>query len=419
MHHPVHRRCRKKMKEKNRWVSLIACCVINLCLGSIYSWSVFSQAMAEYLNKTAGLSLNPGDLAIVYTVANCIGPVTMIIGGRVNDLFGPRFVIMGGGILFGAGMLMSGFAQSVGFIVFSFGVLGGLGLGMAYGSVISTAVKLFPDKRGFVGGITTAAYGISSVIIPPVISAVISGTDAPFAFKLTGTVFMVIIGVASLFVGTGKNDAASKNEKSDPGHDLGWRSMIKTSSFYLMLVILICGAFSGMMIISQASPIAISVMDMSAAEAAVTVSVLALFNTAGRIIAGSLSDRIGRIWTLRLSCTISALAEVCLLLSEHAGTALFYIGIAAVGLSFGGFMGVYPGFTADRFGLKNNSVNYGIMCIGFALAGYLGPLIAKSTYDTTGSYGQSFLYACLFSAAGLIFTFIYKLTVAKEKKEVK
>lgn len=396
------------MSNRKRRISLAACCLVNLCLGSLYSWSVFSQAMAGYLNETAGLSINPSDLAIVYTVANCIGPITMITGGMINDLFGPRLIIFAGGILFGGGMILSGSAQSPGFLIISFGIISGLGLGLAYGSTISTAVKLFPEKRGFVGGITTAAYGISSVIVPPIVSAIVTRTSAPFAFRAVGITFLVIIIISSLFIRRPENHSDTEVEKKAPAVDgVNWRGMIRTPVFYLMLILLLCGAFSGMMIISQASPIAVTMMGMSAQSAAVVVSVLALSNTCGRIVAGGLSDRIGRIGTLRLACLISIIAGGCLLISGRGIHVVFYLGIILAGLAFGSFMGVYPGFTADRFGIKNNSVNYGIMCIGFALAGYFGPLLARNAFNRTGSFENAFIYAAAFSLAGMILTFVY------------
>lgn len=399
---------------KNRNIILAACCFINLCLGSIYAWSVFSQAMTSYLNETVGLSLSAGDLAIVYTVANCIGPVTMITGGRINDAFGPKSVILIGGILFGGGLFMSGFAHSVGFLVLSFGILGGLGLGMAYGSTISTAVKFFPDKRGFAGGITTAAYGLSSVILPPVISSIVKRTGAPFAFKIIGLAFVVIIALSTFFVQKYPEDKEQPGMAIQNGKDTDWKDMIKMPVFHVMLVLLICGAFSGMMVISQASQIAVNLAGMTVEKAAVTVSILALFNMLGRFAAGFLSDRVGRLGTLGVSCVFSAVAEVCLLLSSRGYSALFYPGLIVVGLCFGAFMGVYPGFTADRFGARNNSVNYGIMCIGFALAGYLGPQLMKSIYNSTGSYGNAFLAAFVFAVAGLVLTYIVKILTRKE-----
>ncbi|MCR4833856.1 MAG: OFA family MFS transporter [Butyrivibrio sp.] len=401
----------------NKYIALIACLVVNLCLGSIYSWSVFSQAMTVYLNEVYGMSLNPGDLAIVYTIANSVGPITMIAGGWINDKFGPRNVIIVGGIMFGGGMFMAGFAKSVAYLCLTFGVIGGLGLGMAYGSVISTAIRLFPEKRGLMGGIATAAYGISSVIVPPVVSSIVAASSAPFAFKVTGAAFLIIIVSAAMFLGDIKTPVASTIKPVTKSNDKQWKDMLKMPVFYVMMLLLICGAFSGMMVISQASPIAVTMMGLSPANAAITVSVLALFNTAGRIVAGSLSDSIGRIGTLRLACVATAISELCLILSASYGLLLFFIGISIAGLSFGAFMGVYPGFTSDRFGLRNNSVNYGIMCIGFAFAGYIGPRIAKGTYDVTGSFKNAFVYAFVFSICGIVLTFIYDFIIRKAEKK--
>lgn len=97
--------------DKKRWIILIAACLINLCLGSIYAWSVFASSMTDYFNSHLNLNVTAGDLAIVYTVANAVGPITMISGGWFNDRLGPKKVIAIGGIMFGGGMILSGFAQ--------------------------------------------------------------------------------------------------------------------------------------------------------------------------------------------------------------------------------------------------------------------------------------------------------------------
>lgn len=185
---------------KKRWIILIASCFINLCIGSIYAWSVFSAPMAEYLSSVTGLSLTPGNLAIAFTITNSVGPITMISGGWINDRFGPKKVIFVGGLLFGGGMILSGFATSVGYLVLAYGIVLGLGTGMVYGCTISNSIKFFPDKRGLVGGITTAAYGISSVIIPPIANSLISRSGVTSAFIIIGIAFLIIVCAASFFI---------------------------------------------------------------------------------------------------------------------------------------------------------------------------------------------------------------------------
>ncbi len=398
--------------DKKRWVVLAAACLINLCLGSIYAWSVFASSMTTYFNDVLHLNVTAGDLAIVYTIANAVGPITMISGGWFNDRLGPKKVIALGGIMFGGGMVLSGFASSVGFLIVSYGLVSGLGLGMAYGSTISTSVKYFPDKRGLIGGITTAVYGLSSVILPPVVTMIVNRSDAPFAFKAVGAVFLVVVVGCTFFMeqcpeGYLPEGYTPPKQRTGSG-SMDWKAMLKTPVFYVMLLLLTCGAFSGMMVISQASAVAQNMVGMTAIAASGAVSVLALFNAVGRIAAGYISDKIGRINTLMSACILSILGLLCLYFSKTGSTITFYIGISIVGVSFGSFMGIYPGFTVDQFGAKHNSVNYGIMFIGFALAGYFGPQIMTNVYNGSGAYQSAFLIACGLSFAGVLLTFLYR-----------
>ena len=111
---------------RKRWFYLVLCCLINLCLGSIYAWSVFASPMAAYLSQFAGKTLTTGDLAIVYTIANAVGPITMISGGFFNDKIGPKAVIFTGGLMFGLGLIASGFVHSVGMLIVTYGLISGI-----------------------------------------------------------------------------------------------------------------------------------------------------------------------------------------------------------------------------------------------------------------------------------------------------
>ncbi|MFK4343110.1 MULTISPECIES: OFA family MFS transporter [unclassified Paenibacillus] len=408
---------------KKRWIILIASCFINLCIGSIYAWSVFSAPMAEYLSSVTGLSLTPGNLAIAFTITNSVGPITMISGGWINDRFGPKKVIFVGGLLFGGGMILSGFATSVGYLVLAYGIILGLGTGMVYGCTISNSIKFFPDKRGLVGGITTAAYGISSVIIPPIANSLINRSGVTSAFIIIGIAFLIIVCAASFFIEKCPSDFVpagwtpkTVNVGRSIQNDKDWKGMLSSPLFYIMILLLMCGAFAGLMCTSQASPIAQKMIGMSAAAATTVVSVLALFNTGGRIVAGYISDKIGRINTLAFSSVFSVIGLTLLYFSGEGSVLTFYIGISVIGLCFGALMGVFPGFTADQFGVRNNSVNYGIMFIGFATAGYFGPSIMSHVYSTDSSYQRAFVIAAVLGITGLVLTFVYKLAARKNLK---
>ncbi|WP_297295283.1 MFS transporter [uncultured Brachyspira sp.] len=223
---------------KKRWFILFVVCLANLCLGSIYTWSVFAAPMAEYLSGILGKTLTSADLAIVYTIANSVGPITMISGGWVNDKFGPKKVLFVGGMMWGLGMLLSGFATSVGFLIVSYALIGGLGLGMAYGTAISSCIKFFPDKSGLVGGIITAVYGFGSVALPPIVTMIVNKFDAPTAFKIVGVVFCIILAFCSFtiekcppnFIPDGWTPPEKKNSNSVTINK-DWKGMLKTPAF--------------------------------------------------------------------------------------------------------------------------------------------------------------------------------------------
>lgn len=389
--------------NKKRRIVLFSCCVINLCLGSIYAWSVFSSSMAEYLSVKTSTTITSQDLAMVYTLANSIGPITMISGGWFNDRFGPKKVLLIGTSLYGLGLILSGFAQSVAMLMLTYGLIGGLGLGMAYGCTISTVVKYFPDKRGFIGGVATAVYGLSSVIVSPLVVSIVQKSDAPTAFKSIGLSFLAIMVICSLFVSSKKEEKTKKLDETVDSKDLDYKGMLKEPIFYVMILLLMCGAFSGMMIVSQASGLAQNMVGMSAMAASTAVSILALFNASGRILAGYISDRMGRVFTLRLALLCSIVGVIVLYFTYNDDILKFYLGVSLIGLSFGSFMGVYPGFTADQFGAKHNSVNYGIMFIGFAAAGFFGPMVMKAV----PSYSVAFVVAFILCIVGLVLCNMY------------
>lgn len=405
--------------EKKRWIILIASCFINLCIGSLYAWSVFASPMAVHINEIHGLTgtvaVTAANLAIVFTVANLVGPVTMISGGFINDTLGPRWVILVGAVLFGGGFILSGFSGSIPFLVVSYGLGCGLGMGMIYGATVNNSVKFFPDKRGLIGGIATATYGFSSVLIPPVAHRMIGGYGILTTFRVLGILFFIIIVGCAFLIEKAPADFIPESMKGMQvktgvvaTDSKTWREMMANGRFYIMFLMLMCGAFSGLMIISQASPMAQKMIGMTAQEAALAVSVLALFNAFGRIMAGYISDKFGRVQVIRVVFLVSVAGLACLFMSGQGQNILFILGISLAGICFGAFMGIFPGFTADSFGPKYNSVNYGIMFIAFALAGTVGPLAAGKIVMRTGNYQMAFAVAGILAVLGFILTFIYR-----------
>ena len=198
--------------------------------------------------------------------------------------------------------------------------------------------------------------------------------------------------------------------KSSRHKDYTPLEMLRTPVFYVMLLFLTCGGVFGMMIISSAHTLGVEMAGLSVYAASLMVSVLCIFNTMGRLVAGTLSDRFGRINTLTAAMLIAVAGLIILYFADiRESFPLFAVGVILVGVCFGTFMGVFPGFTTDRFGAKHNTVNYGIMWIGFSLAGIVGPSILTKAAAATGNYRMAFMLALAIAVLGLIMSFIYRV----------
>ena len=409
--------------DKRRWLVLIASCVINFFIGTLYVWSVFSGPMAEYLSAKNGVELIAEDLGIVFSIGNSVGFITMIAGGFITAKLGSKLVVLVGGILFGLGFVICGFASGVGGLIVGYGLFTGLAMGLVYGVTINNTVKFFPDKKGFAGGVATAAYGVSSVVWPPIVQSMIEGSGVTSTFKIVGVMTIVVIVVMSFLITKCPDGYAPKGWTPKAAattvsatENKNWKQMITSKFFYIMMAMLFAGALSGMMMISSAKPIGMNMMGFEPAFAALLVSIIALFNALARIGGGFVSDKLGRINTLLIVFIVSIVALVCLFFGgQNMSVPLFIIGIILTGICFGCFMGIYPGFTMEMFGAKNQGVNYGIMFIGFSLAGLIAPMIVKSVYGSTGTYLMAFLIAIIVAAVGFVLSLLFKAMAKKAK----
>ena len=403
----------------HRWRIIAVSCGINFFLGLNYVWSVLAGPLAQHLNELSGLAggaaLNAGDLAIVFSLANAILPIPMLAAGAINDRQGPRLLVFIGGLLFAAGLFLTGTASSINMLIVTYSILVGMGNGLVYTCTINNTVKFFPDKKGLAGGLTTASYGLGPIVLSPLVQAMVDRSGISSTLHMLGTVVALVVCTGSLFLEKCPQSAIPAPAADDKGMsrpECMWYEMIRQPVFYVMLLILSCGSLMGMMIISQASVIAQEMAGLSPAAAAFTVSIVSACNTSGRLISGCASDRFGRIHVI--AAALAAALAGLLLLYSPAGTHLvpFMAGTCLVGLCFGSCLGVYPGLTADRFGLRNNTLNYGLMFLGNSIGAVAGPSLAVAAYDAGSSYRPAFLIAAVLAAAGIAMAFVYKKLVS-------
>ena len=395
--------------SNQRWIVLIASALAILCAGSLFAWSAFATQEAAYLSEITKAEIN--NLSIVFTIANAVAPIAMIAGGFLSRKINLKIIVLAGGILLGTGLFLCAGAKSVPALTVAFTLGPGLGGNMLYGVLISNITRFFPDRSGFAGGLIVACFGSGAILLPPLITAITSAHHITYTFRVLGIAMGLIVCLSALFIIPCPAGFWAEGEKVREAADWKPLDMIKTGDFYLMFLVFLSGAVSGMMVLSQASQISQGMMGFSVEKAAFMVSLVALFNTLARIVSGTLSDKLGATGTLRVTFAISLAANVLLFFTKEGSDVIYYICLALIGFGYGSLMGIYPGFTQNRFGKKYHGVNYGIMFIALALAGYIGPMVTRVIQGMFGRFQPMFLVS-----AGLIFVGEILIVVLRKKE---
>ncbi|HEX7623299.1 MAG TPA: OFA family MFS transporter [Anaeromyxobacteraceae bacterium] len=391
------------------WLVVLGGMGLNLALGILYAWSVFSKQLVEAVDK-GGFGWTKMQATLPYTVAIAFFAIMMIPAGLIQDRVGPRVVASAGGILSGLGLLVASFAGPGAVLpaVLGFGVLGGSGFGLGYAAATPAAVKWFPpEKKGLITGLVVAGFGVAPVYIAPLSKYLLGAYGTAASFRILGFGFLV---AATAFAQLVRNPAAPVLPKKDAvasalasaRPELTWRDMIRTPAFWSLWLRYACAATAGLMIIGHMAKIVAVQSGNTVKIGFVFVALLACFNAAGRVVAGVVSDYVGRVVTIGLVCVFQALAMF--LFSNFTSIGGFVVGAAVVGFSYGACLSLFPATVADTWGTKNLGLNYGILFTAWGVGGVFGPMLAGWIADRTGSYANAY------DVAGALLAFSFILT---------
>lgn len=385
--------------HSNRWAVLLGSVAVLLCTGSIYAFSVFAGPLAASHHWTVP------EVMIAFTINAAIGPVPTILGGFLTDHGHAKLSIVLGGIMFALGFTLTGTATSLWQLYLYYGILGGFGQGFAYSGCLSNTMRFFPDKKGLASGLITGGMGAATVIAAPIANHLIAAYSVQTAFITMGIAYLIVVCVGCLFIKVApKPDPTDQTAES---REVNWLGMLKTRNFYLIVLLFGIGAFSGLMIASNASLIGQNMFKLTATIAATYVSIYSLCNFLGRIIWGTVSDRLGRTNTLTIVYVVIALS--LLVLATVHTTIGFVVGIVGLGICFGGTMGVFPSLVMENYGAKNQGVNYGIVFLGYSVAAYFAPKIAADIAGShNGNFTIAFYIAIVLAVIGIGINFCYK-----------
>ena len=385
---------------------LIIGSILQLFLGIIYVWSVFVIPVKNFY----GWSVDSVKLTSSFML--CFFVIGILAGGKVQMKIGVKLTTLIGGLMVAVGMLATALIPAGGtapvFLIYLFyGIIGGFGVGAGYNANISCAQKWFPQNRGLATGISVCAFGISTVIFAPLVTALIGKFEVKSTFLILAAGFAAAVLILFSFIKSPEQvpNAAAPALK---GKQYTTLEMLKTSRFYLIALSLMFGTSVFFIILPSLKELAIDRGLASFATGLVMFTGIA--NALGRLGAPLMSDKIGREMADIIILAATALGAFGLCFAT--GPLLIVI-IAVVAFCYGGYSGLYPVLTSGNFGIKNIGSNYGAVMVGFMLSALLFPIVIKKIN------GQQLQFIALGALAvvGVILIVILKLMNSKTKEE--
>ncbi len=390
---------------------------INLALGILYTWSIFKLSIKESIEAQDGVfNWSLSSLNDPYAVCCLVFAFAMIFAGRLQDRISPRITAVIGGILTGSGLILISFSTAWISWILGFGILTGMGLGFGYASATPPAIKWFPPARtGMIAGIVVAGFGLASVYIAPLGIFLIDKFGLSQSMLIFGVAFLVIVSALAQFLvnppeGYVHPDAPTLTKASaaavinfTPGE------MMKTDTFYKLWIIFCVGSGAGLMIIGSVAGMAKEGMG---SMAWIVVALMAVGNASGRVVAGILSDRIGRANTLFIMLLFQAVVIFSLLFITPTQVILLVLAATLIGFNYGTNLSLFPSATKDFFGLKNFGVNYGLVFSAWGVGGFIFPRVSQMIVAQTNSPRIAYLLAAGLLLLGAILALMTKAPVA-------
>ena len=396
-------------KVQNRWIIVIGAIMIQLALGTIYSWGTLTVFVSPYLGEVKELTV------YVFGAGLLSFAITMILAGQLQQKFGPRKIAILGGILMGGGVIASALMTTFIGLFITYGIIFGMGIGFGYVCPIAAASKWFPDKKGFINGIAVAGFGAGAFIFNFVIQALYNAFNIAIMFVVLGIIYLgLIIGGAMTlslppegWKPAGWEPPPPSEESGISGFEFERARTIKLPQFWMLWATFILSAISGLMVIGSYSAFAQSDPLSASFNFVLIGSLAALFNGLGRIVWGKMADLI----TYKKAMLLMFSVQAVLLLTyftTNINEALFLIITCAIFFCFGGNFSLFPTATADLFGSNNLGPNYGIVFTAYGIAGFIGAVGVNLFVTLFGSYLLLFIVMGIMSVGAALLAYLIK-----------
>jgi len=344
--------------------------IVQMGLGTIYTWSLFNQPLVNKFNWELS------SVAITFSITSFALAFATLFAGKLQEKWGIRKLIALTGFILGLGLILTSQISSLLMLYLLAGVIVGFADGTAYITSLSNLIKWFPNRKGLISGVSVSAYGLGSLIFKYINTTLINTVGISQTFFYWGIIVMIMVVGGSLLLREAIIVETPINaENAENKRDYTVKEMLATKEVYFLFIMFFTACMSGLYLISIVKDIGVQLAGLNVAAAANAVAMIAIFNTIGRLILGSLSDKVSRLKVIASTFFITTIAVLTLIFVQlnYGG---FFICVAAIAFCFGGNITVFPAIVGDFFGLKNHSKNYGIVYQGFGLGALAGSFIA-------------------------------------------
>lgn len=416
------------IKFSRGWLLVTASTCMGLVLGILYAWSVIKGGIPD------SWGWSNADKALPFSVMTIAFSTIMVPAGKLQDRYGPRPVVALGGFLAGLGCIVAGLGESsIAAYVTGFGIISGAGVGFGYSALTPAAIKWFSAERtGFIAGVVVAGFGLAPVILAPLASWLLNLFEktsitgiiekgVPETMICLGILIWIVMGSLLWFIINPPSGFLSPTKggvrSGSVSGDYRWKKMMATTQFWLLFFMCFSGTSAGLVFMSVAADLG----KRSLGEwAFITVVVLALGNTSGRILAGILSDKIGRQLTLFSEFICQGLAIGLLFILTKAGSEegiILQVIVFIIGMNYGANLTLFPAACKDYFGIRNFGLNYGWLFLSFGAAGLIMPWLNGLIIDVTGRPDLSYIIIIVMLGVSAI-TALVSRAMGAPKKEI-
>jgi OFA family oxalate/formate antiporter-like MFS transporter len=385
--------------DQGRWFLIPLGMIILLCLGSVYSWSIFRTPLENELGISAMESLLPYTFVLVFYA------LLMPITGFYIPVMGPRLTTAIGGLVVGLGYILSSFANQVGILVITYGMIAGTGVGIAYGVPMVVISRWFPDKKGLAVGLTIVGFGLSPLITAPLANQLISAYTVQATLRILGIAFTAIILAIALTMKLPPKGWHPRQTVAASPSSLALaypRNLLKSQSFYGLWICYAIGTLVGLSAIGISSPVGEEIIELNPTVAAGSIGLFALFNGVSRPLFGWLCDQFKPHYVAILSYVLILIACVLMVNAQTGQVATYLIAFCLFWFCLGGWLAMAPTITLRFFNPDQYAQNYGIVFTAYGVGALIGTLVTGRIRDLFGTYNYVFYPMAFLAILGIV-----------------